>query len=171
LVPSKLITGDTFVAEFNYEAPVGFTLSFRINGPQGEDAETRTYTVDASTNKATIAASDTENFLAGKYNWVLIQTDGTVVNSVDSGYFIAEVRADLQVNQQKSHARKVLEAIEAVLENRATHEQQSYSIKDRSLSRHSLPDLIELRKYYADLVRREEGKGLTRQIKPKFGRY
>lgn len=52
----------------------------------------------------------------------------------------------------KTHEEKVLAAIEAVLENQATHEQLSISINGRSLMRRSTTELFELRQKYRDLV-------------------
>ena len=166
MVQRKLIIGDTFKAEFSYEPPEGFALSFRINGPAGEEATTRVFTVTEGV--ATIPAVTTATFLPGLYDWVLIRLSDDETFTVESGTLSAIVRADLRTNQEKSHARKTLEAIEAVLEDRATLTQQSYSIKDRSLSRHSLAELLELRKYYKELVLREQGKNRPRQIKPIF---
>jgi hypothetical protein len=76
----------------------------------------------------------------------------------------------------RSHAKIVLDSIEAVLENRATMDQSSMSIAGRSLSRTPLPDLMELRdRYKAEYlkeiklarIRNKQGSGNT--IKVKFG--
>ena len=54
----------------------------------------------------------------------------------------------------RSHAKKVLDAIEAVLENRASQDQMSYSIAGRSLSRMSIDDLMTFRnRYRAEYLR------------------
>lgn len=47
-----------------------------------------------------------------------------------------------------THAERVLAAIEAVIENRATKDQQSYSIAGRSITRIPVAELLELRKQY-----------------------
>ena len=50
--------------------------------------------------------------------------------------------------------QKVLDAIEAVLENRATLEQEQYQINNRSLKRRSSGELLKLRDHYrAELSR------------------
>ena len=66
----------------------------------------------------------------------------------------------------QSHARKVLSAIEAVIEGRASQDQMSYSIAGRSLSRMPIDDLLTLRdRYRAEwnkekrLQRGKAGKG------------
>lgn len=47
-----------------------------------------------------------------------------------------------------THAERTLAAIEAVLENRASKDQQSYSIAGRSITRIPITELLELRKQY-----------------------
>jgi hypothetical protein len=54
----------------------------------------------------------------------------------------------------RSHARKVLDAIEAVIENRATLDQQEYTIGSRHLKRMTVAELIEFRDKYRGESRR-----------------
>lgn len=68
--------------------------------------------------------------------------------------------------EEKSHAKKVLEKVEAVIENRASKDDLSYTIKGRSLSRIPIQDLLLLRKEYLKEYEKEkrdkdikEGKG------------
>ena len=55
----------------------------------------------------------------------------------------------------RSHAKKVLDAIQAVLENRASQDQMSYSIAGRSLSRMTIDDLMRFRDRYRAEYNRE----------------
>ena len=55
----------------------------------------------------------------------------------------------------RSHANVVLDAIEAVIENRATIDQQSMAIAGRSLSRMSIDDLLNFRNQYKNEYLRE----------------
>jgi hypothetical protein len=56
----------------------------------------------------------------------------------------------------RSHARKVLDAIEAVMEDRATVDQKRVQINGRELERFPITDLIKLRQTYQFEVAREE---------------
>lgn len=74
-----------------------------------------------------------------------------------------------------SHARTVLAAIEAVIERRATLDQQRYTIDGRSLDRTPLPDLMEMRRRYKAEVANQEreinirhGKSTGRAVKVRF---
>ncbi|UXU73696.1 hypothetical protein [Paracoccus sp. SMMA_5] len=74
----------------------------------------------------------------------------------------------------RSHAARVLDAIEAVLENRATMDQQKYAINNRELWRTPIPELLLLRDRYRAELRREQqaarrGQSLLgRQVKVRF---
>jgi hypothetical protein len=54
-----------------------------------------------------------------------------------------------------THAQRTLAAIEAVLEKRATRDQEKYSINNRELSRTPISDLLLLRDRYKTQVRME----------------
>lgn len=56
----------------------------------------------------------------------------------------------------ESHAEKVLSAIEAVIENRATKEQMSISIAGRAVQYISLTELLRFRLEYKRLVKQEK---------------
>lgn len=53
-----------------------------------------------------------------------------------------------------THAEKMLEAIEAVLEGRITDEYKTIKINNREITKHSFDELRRLREYYrAELTR------------------
>ena len=68
---------------------------------------------------------------------------------MDSGSWevVPNIRTDTSTEVQ-SHARKVLSAIEAVIEGRASQDQMSYSIAGRSLARMPIEDLLLFRDRY-----------------------
>ena len=97
-----------------------------------------------------ITHTDSASITPGIYQWNLY-----VTTSVDV----------------QSHARKVLSAVEAVIEGRASQDQMSYSIAGRSLSRMSIQDLMFFRDQYKAewtkekrLQRAKAGKGHDGQI-------
>jgi hypothetical protein len=101
----------------------------------------------------------TSAFGAGFYSYAVIASNGIDEYTVENGSFDVELRADLNFDSDlRSHARKVLDAINAVIENRATVDQQSYSIAGRSLTRMSLDDLLKFKNVYQAQVAKEEGK-------------
>lgn len=115
-----------------------------------------------------LSAAITGAWPAGIYAYSLRVTDGVDVHEVESS--TVEVLADLDAVvagiDQRSHARRVLDNIEAVLEKRSTQDQEKYRINNRELWRTPLPELLTLKNQYAAIVRREEAKA---NGKPLFG--
>lgn len=72
----------------------------------------------------------------------------------------------------RSHAEKVLEAIEAVIEGRASLDQSQYTINNRSLTRTPVADLLKLRNTYRAEVRAQRmakrGRGPSRRHLVRF---
>ena len=125
-----------------------------------------------SANKVTIAGAangddfrfllaDTSAWVAGDYKW--IAEVSATIDAATETYVASEGTISLEVDlataatsDTRSHAKTVLEAIEAVIENRATQDQSSYSIAGRSLSRTPVVDLLVFKDRYQAIVNREE---------------
>lgn len=120
-------------------------------------------------------AADTSNWAEGLYTASIRVTDGTDVFEVECGQvtIAPDLVNVLDGTNQSTHAQKVLAAIEAVLENRATKDQQSYTINNRSLQRTPIADLLKLRESYrkelaAQKPNSKHGKLLRRKITTRF---
>ena len=74
---------------------------------------------------------------------------------IDDGFLEVIDNYATTTSDIRSHAKVVLDAIEAVIENRATIDQQSMSIAGRSLSRMSIDDLLNFRNQYKNEYLRE----------------
>ena len=62
----------------------------------------------------------------------------------------------------KTHAEKMLEAIEAVLEGRATDEYKSIKINNREITKHTFDELRRIREYYrAEIARNKARRSRT----------
>ena len=65
----------------------------------------------------------------------------------------------------RSHVKKVLEALEAVLEGKATSDQMEYSIGGRSIKRMPITDLMVWRdKYRAQYLSEQRAEGLAKGL-------
>lgn len=112
---------------------------------------------DGMDYSVTVTAATTANYTADDYSWVAVASSGTESYEVDRGTLKVLPKYNaVAALDDRSHARKVLEAIEAVIENRATKDQEEYSFSNRSLKRTPLPDLIKLRDKYRAEVYAEE---------------
>lgn len=104
-----------------------------------------------------IASATTATYATGVFHWYafITRTSDSERIAIDDGYAKIELNfADTNADH-RSHAKKVLDAIEAVLENRASQDQMSYSIAGRSLSRMSIDDLMRFRDRYRAEYNRE----------------
>lgn len=163
IFPSKLKAGLTFTQLVTLEAwpaPV-WALSAFLRGPASIDL---TATAEGELHRWQVDAATSAGWSAGLYEYSARVSGPTGVFEVDSGQ--VEIAADLAgitgAHDGRSHARRVLDAIEAVLEGRAAKDQERYVIEfngsRRELWRTPLADLMALRTHYRTQVRNEERK-------------
>lgn len=129
---------------FKQQAPSGSKFSVVAS------ADSDAYAVD-------VAASTTAAYAADDYSWAAVVTAGDEAFEVARGTLkvLPRYNADAALDD-RTHAKKVLEAIEAVIEGRATKDQEEYSIGSRSLKRTPLKELRDLREYYRAEVARQQ---------------
>jgi len=173
-LPAKIAAGLTLEQTIrlpDYPAS-SWTLSVVL---RGIDAIDLTATADGDDYLLKEDATTTGGWSPGQY-WVSIRvTDGTDVLQVEEGN--VEVLPDLADKAAgydgRTHAEKVLEAIEAVIESRATKDQRRYRVNNRELERQGIDELLRLRDRYRDEVRRQKmaAKGqslLGRPVRVRF---
>jgi hypothetical protein len=121
----------------------------------------------------------TAAFAAGAFAWEAYAANGSTDRQrVDKGTLVVLPNlAAAGSTDRRSHARKMLDAIEALLENRAAKIDASYSINGRSLSRLSPEELGAWRdKYKAEVAREKRaeriaaGLGHSGKIRARFTR-
>ena len=127
--------------------------------------------------KFVIPAATSAAYVAGDYQWQIVATKTTTRYTIAEGIvsLLDNISARTALYDNRSHAKKVLDAIEAVIEGRATQDQMAYQIAGRSLSRTSIPDLLLLRSRYQTEYRDEvnmaniaAGLGTGRKIYARF---
>lgn len=117
-----------------------------------------------------VASATTAAYTAGRYAWTAYITRSADSQRVVVGTGTVDVIAnrDTATTDPRSHARIVLDAIQAVIENRATVDQQEYSIAGRSLKRMEIGELLKFRKtYQAEVdaeVRAASGNGMRKLL-------
>jgi len=110
-----------------------------------------------------LGSDDTQDLAAGSYSWQARVTkiaDPSEKHTVASGTL--QLLASLFVGaaadplDNRSHARKMLDAIEAKLENRVPADRESYAIYNREIKHTPIAELVVMRDKYASMVRSEE---------------
>ena len=133
----------------------------------GVASKTINCTVDAGLVSVILPSVDSIDWPAGKYAWSLVrEKDGEVVH-VDRGYFyiLANPTTVADPIDVRTHAERVLEAIEKRIESRVLSDHENYTVDGRSLSRIPMMDLVNLRKRYSLLVRKEkENRGEVKRF-------
>jgi hypothetical protein len=121
---------------------------------------------DGSSHLFAASAAETTAWAAGHYWYELRATSEDDLQLVEEGRTtVLRDLASAGVSfDERSHAEKVLASIEAVIENRATMDQQSYQINNRQLSRTPIADLLKLRAQYQAQVRSAKAKKRGRSL-------
>lgn len=94
----------------------------------------------------------------GRYHWqayIVRKSDSERV-TLTSGQFEIIANRTLSGDDPRTHVRKVLDAIEAVIEHRATQDQMRHMIAGRELWKTPIPDLLVLRDRYRHELASEE---------------
>ncbi len=159
--PTELVIGDRWAWKRNDLGadypPASYTLkySLRLEGA-GTEIEI-TATGSGSDYLVEVPVATTSGKIAGRYLWqaYITRTSDAQRLTLAQGTVELVANRDADTANPRSYARRVLAAIEAVLESRASKDQEEYSIQNRSLKRTPIADLIVLRDKFREEVRSE----------------
>jgi hypothetical protein len=155
--PSEVRAGDTWTWErslSDYPAPT-WTLAYALLNAAGKISITAA--ASGTDHLVSVAAATTANYTPGTYSAVGRVTSGTEAVTVWTGSIqVLPNLAAATSYDDRSHARRVLQAIEAVIEGRASSDQQEIQIGDRMLKKIPIGDLLKLRDSYTLEVASEE---------------
>jgi hypothetical protein len=180
--PTKFVRGDSIAwtrGDLSSDYPAStWALTYEFV-PLGSAGTAFTITADADGDdySVTVAAATTAAYVAATYEWAAFVTLSADRYRIDNGTLeLLENLADPAAGYDgRSHVRIVVEAIDAVIQGRATKDQESYTIDGRSLQRTPIPDLLTLRSRYRAELKSEEaaekianGLGSGRLVKVRF---
>jgi len=155
--PDTLVIGDRWVWRRN-DLPLDYptdtyALTYEFHedsGGGGSHKFTITATEITDSYIVEVPSATTATYATGDFHWYAFITRSSDSErvAVDDGFTKIELNfADTNADH-RSHAKTVLDAIEATIEGRASQDQMSYSIAGRSLSRMSVTDLLMFRDRY-----------------------
>lgn len=182
--PSEIVSGDTvkWTKSLTDYLPATWTLVYSLV-PQFVDAAgdainptTVTATDNGdSTHAVTISAATSDGLAAGDYLLVGRVNNGTEYYVVERRNLLVKPDPTDTSFDARSHVKKVLDAIDAVIEGKASKDQEATSVEGRSLSRYPWGDLLKLRDKYAALYQREQdqvdidgGRGAAKTPRVRF---
>lgn len=148
--------------------PASYTLKYsaRLEGDGATEIE---ITASASGTEflVEVASTNTATYTAGTYHWqayIVRDADSERV-TVDRGTFEVRPNRDTATADPRSHARKVLDSIETVIEALAAKRHGSYSLLGRTMTYRDLPELREMRdRYRAEVVLEERAERRRRGL-------
>ena len=176
MIPSTLQAGLTWEwdASFSDYPASTYTLVYTLINSSGKI--TITASADDDDYAVSIAKATTAGYAAGVYSYQAVVTDGTDSFLAESGSItITPDFAAATTYDDRSHAKKVLDAIEATLEGKASQDQQMIMIGGRQITTFSPDQLLSFRDAYRAEYKAEQvaagiaaGNGNSRKIKVKF---
>jgi hypothetical protein len=166
-IPSQIVSGmtESWIERRRAYPSDEWTLSYHLRGGAAQDVtatatEDKRYEVELT---AATGSGPSTPLPVGRYYWQAKVTniaDTDIKKVIDSGHI--EVLADLESIDEaydgRSKAEVMVDAIDAVLAKKATRDQQSFTIGQRTLTRIPPKELIEWRQYYAGIVRADAMK-------------
>lgn len=174
VLPGELIAGDTWkfsVAHASYPAPTWSLAVFLQNAGAGYQADG---VANGSSFDVTVTAAVSRGIVPGRYTATARFTKGSEVRSVPAGWVTVRAATGKSAADLRSYARRVLDAVQATLEGRASSDQLAVAINGRSISRIPLGELREWEKQLKLQVAQEEAAargGLNpRRVRVRFGR-
>ncbi|MGH7261467.1 MAG: hypothetical protein ACREI9_12435, partial [Nitrospiraceae bacterium] len=169
----------------DYPASGGWTLTYKFNSRSPAGAFTITASLSGDKYVVSVVPATTDGYVASNrkvtgqsgYIWTAVMSGAGGTFTVDSGTCDVQAKVSTSAGQDaRSHVKKVLDALEATIEGKATTDQLNYAIAGRSLSRMTPEQLIVWReKYRAEYLRElnaeriANGLGVKNQVKVRFG--
>lgn len=174
-IPVELRAGDTLKwtrSLPDYPASAGWALSYSLVGKNG--AHSFNGTADGDGFDVTVSATASSSYAAGRYRLTEFVTKGTerFTTATKDVTVLANLAGATAAVDTRSHAQKVLDAIEAYLETGAPTA-ASVEIAGRKISNYPLADLLTLRSRYQSEVAMEKrlasGQGGLGVVFARFG--
>lgn len=172
-----LRAGTTYVQTIpgvDYPPTEGWAGTLYLYGPAKITAAA---TADGSDFKVTVPAATTANWAAGSYRWAFEVSKGSEKYIVQEGSLevLVSFAAMATETDNRSTAKKNLDAINAVLQGKITKDVSQYQIAGRMVTRMSLDDLLKARDRFSREYKRElqaeaaaQGRPLQNKVRFKF---
>lgn len=153
MIPTSIRAGSAYNWTEKITAPEGSTLEYTLFNAGA------VYVLAGGVQAFALTSAVSGTWLPGRYDWTLREVDGDgdkIERSSGSVNVLPNPDLHPQGIDGRSHARRVLDAIEATLEGRATDDAVEISIRGRTIKQTPIVDLIKLRDVYRREVSAED---------------
>lgn len=180
--PVEVFAGATWAWNItvpDYSAADGWSLQYICTNASNAFDFTDDGSASGTAFTIEVDAATTAGFTAGDYTWQLFAVNGTDKRFINSGALTVRenIMDGATALDSRSHVKKTLDALEAVIEGKASKDQMSHSIAGRSLTRMSPDELLKWRRQYRSEYQQElaaaqvaSGRGNPNSIKTTFRR-
>lgn len=175
--PATLAAGDTIKwtrALPDYPANDGWSLVYTFINASAKFSATAT--ASGSDHLVTLSAATSGALTAGAYDWRAQASKSGEVYTVASGRATVLPSFSADTLDNRTQARRALEAVESMLEGRASSATHRYEIAGRMLQNYPIPELLMLRDRLRQDVAREDaaaamaaGRAPRGRIQVRFG--
>jgi len=153
-VPPLLVAGDTWLWKrtdlTDYAtASYALTYTFRLEGT-GSTSIAVTASESGDEYRVEVAAATTAGYTVGVYQWqeYITRSSDSARLTLSEGTCEVVANRAAATTDPRSHAQKVLAAIEAVIEGTASKELASYTVDGIAINRRSIDELMRMRDSY-----------------------
>lgn len=167
--PPRIVAGDTakWLKQLpDYPASAGWVLSYRLINAASVIGVSST--ASGADHLVNVPAATTAAWAAGSYDWRAQASLAGEVYTVGAGRVVVEPAFGASPLDARSQARRMLDAIEATLEGRASSSTAEYEIAGRRLKHIPIPELLVLRdRLRADVAREDAATALAAGQSPR----
>lgn len=162
-MPASLIAGDSLrlaIPAGDYSQANGWAVSLVLQALAGGTPVTVAGTASGNDWAVLLSATTSAAMAAGAWRYAIVATKTAERATLDSGELRVLPDPAAPNADQRSPARRALDAIDAVIESRASSEDMKFTFADgRALEKVPHAELLSLRQHYARIVARETSKG------------
>lgn len=160
--PLEIIAGDTLTWKKSlpdYPATSGYTLKYRLINAAGKIDITATASGDD--HLINVSAATTAAYTPGTYTWTSFIEKGADASleryTIMTGTIIVKPSLATQTAgyDTRSHVKKVLDALDSLIEGKASRDAMQISIAGQTITKMSPEELIKWRSHYARLYQQE----------------
>ncbi len=152
----------------DYPISEGWSLTYYLRGNFAHDPINLVATTSGTDYEIDLSPDVTGAYTPGIYYWQAFVSVTGDRKPIGSGKItvLKNFSEVTDPTDERTHARRCLDSLNAVIENRATRDEVRYVIQAIGLSVDKMPikDLLMFRDYYLVEVNKEEGNGRRRQI-------
>ena len=159
--PTNLTCGETwnwYKTLTDYPQSAGWSVAYYLHGYFNTSITATTGPSDVQF-ELEVAAANTATLVTGATPvtilWDLFVINGSEKHALETGVLLVRPALATPPTAAKTHDEKMLDAIRATLEGRATADVESYQINGRALNRIAFKDLQRAEAYYAQRVWRK----------------